>query len=110
MAGADRYAEAVRKATYGRETRVPIVSAIEYWLDSADRLRIVIRKMIETISGDGSEFDEAAEAFYKRNHPMVDDTVDRLTSQYGNHITTITLINTGKQDYYTLAFNRANGQ
>lgn len=77
MAGADRYAEAVRKATFGKETRGPIVSAIEYWLKSADRIRTIIRKEIEqeVKKTDDPEMQDAIDDFVRNNNEKVRDFV-----------------------------------
>lgn len=97
MAEADRFAESVSRATYGRETRVPIVSAIEHWLGSAERLTNLIRKMIEI----NPVTPEEKEAWLRE--------LSFLGSMYPKRVVAFSVTPTGTTDYYTLVVTRKNG-
>ena len=97
MAEADKFAESVRRATYGRETRVPIVSAIEFWLGSAERIRRLISKMIDNNLNENPD----REAWLQE--------LDILKKEYPKHVTAIRVTPIATADYYTLVITRKNG-
>lgn len=97
MAAADRFAESVSRATYGRETRVPIVSAIEFWLGSAERIRRLILKMIDMNLNENPDRDKWLQE------------LDILKKEYPKHVTSIGVTPMTAADYYTLVITRKNG-